>query len=208
MSDEIEGNREFVRRFLDDSKTIISQLDPESFVEAASLIASTRKSGGRIFFAGSGGGAGHASHAACDFRKLASCEAYCVTDNVSELTARVNDDGWDTSYSRWLEASRVNRSDCLVIFSVGGGSVEPQISMNLVNAAISVRERGGSIIGILGRDGGEIGRIANVSIVVPPVNSATVTPQTEGFQSIIWHLLVSMPTITQFTAKWESVTTI
>lgn len=200
-----DNDTQFVDAFLSDASRIIHLLDRDSIYAAARVITGVRAAGGRLFFAGSGGGAGHASHATCDFRKLALCESYCVTDNVSELTARVNDEGWDSSYAAWLKVSMISANDCLIIFSVGGGSLEPPISMNLIHAARTIKEVGGRVIGIVGRDGGEIGRIADTTILIPPVNPSSVTPQTEGFQALIWHLLVSIPSVCQTSAKWESL---
>lgn len=196
--------KEFTEEFLHDSVKIIQQIDLSEIERTVHVLADTRKLGGRVFFAGSGGGAGHSSHAACDFRKLAGLEAYSVTDNVSELTARINDEGWDTSYSEYLKVSKFDSSDALFIFSVGGGSLEKNISPNLVNAIDYAREKKGSVLGIVGRDGGDLRRKANVSILIPSVNPNTVTPQTEGFQALIWHLIVSHPILQLNIAKWES----
>ncbi|MEZ5236758.1 MAG: SIS domain-containing protein, partial [Acidimicrobiales bacterium] len=181
---------QFSAAFLRDSCRIIEQLSVDALEETAHAIAAVRERGGRLFFAGSGGGAGHASHAACDFRKLGGIEAYCVSDNVSELTARINDDGWDTSYANWLRASRFNGDDALFVFSVGGGDAARGISANLVNAMALARGVGAPILGIAGRDGGTLGEWAKVWIQVPTVDESAVTPQTEGFQALLWHLLV------------------
>ena len=152
-----------------------------------------------------GGGAGHASHAVNDFRKIAGIESYAPTDNVSELTARINDDGWETSYRNWLQGSRLNKHDLVFVFSVGGGDLERNISANLVRALQYAKERGAAICGIVGRDGGFTARIADASVVVPVVNSETITPHTESFQALVWHLLVSHPKLKAAEMKWESV---
>jgi len=196
----------FSRSFLDDSMSTLARLDDRQIEEVVGVLASTRDKAGRIFFCGSGGGAGHASHAACDFRKLAHIESYSVTDNVSELTARVNDDGWDSSYAEWLRASRLADRDCVFVFSVGGGSLERKISTNLVRAMQLAEEVGAAIVGVAGRDGGELRRRATACVVIPNLDERYVTAQTEGMQALVWHLLVSHPTLSAMSAKWESET--
>jgi D-sedoheptulose 7-phosphate isomerase len=168
-------------------------------------LVNLRQRGGRLFIMGSGGGAGHASHAVNDFRKIAGIEAYTPTDNVSELTARINDDGWDTSYLNWLKVSRFNSQDMIFIFSVGGGNREHQVSMNLVRCLEYAQELGAAIGGIVGRDGGYTAQTANACVVVPTVNPNTVTPHVESFQAVIWHLLVSHPDLQAAEMKWESI---
>ena len=200
-------NDDFAARFLRDSISILEGVNTEDVERVAAVLTETRSNGGRLFLCGSGGGAGHASHAACDFRKLAGIEAYCVTDNVSELTARVNDEGWESSYAEWLRVSRLRTNDCLFVFSVGGGDPEHGVSMNLVEAMLCARSVGAAIVGIAGRDGGELARLATACIVLPTVDPALVTPQTEGLQALLWHLLVSHPSLARGTAKWESLTT-
>ena len=196
----------FTRTFLDDTLAVLDRLD-EASVEAVVLaVRDTRERGGRLFFCGSGGGAGHASHAACDFRKLAHVESYSVTDNVSELTARVNDEGWDTSYREWLRVSRLGPADCLFVFSVGGGDEARNVSANLVQAMHLARAVGATVVGVVGRDGGELARVADACIVIPTVDASLVTPQTEGLQALLWHLIVSHPALAASTAKWESLT--
>jgi D-sedoheptulose 7-phosphate isomerase len=197
---------QFSRYFLDDTAAILKQLDIESVEATAAVLRATRDRGGRLFFCGSGGGAGHASHATCDFRKLAGFEAYCVTDNVSELTARVNDEGWDTAYADWLRASRFGPKDCLFVFSVGGGSISPAVSVNLVKAMELATEVGASLVGVAGRGGGALRELATACIVLDSVDPALVTPQTEGLQALMWHLLVSHPQLAAATAKWEGLT--
>jgi len=194
----------FSKTFLHESGEILERLSVEDIEGMVSLLRTTRERGGRVFFCGSGGGAGHASHATCDFRKLGGIECYSVSDNVSELTARINDEGWDTAYAAWLERSRLSALDTLFVFSVGGGDIERNISVNLVNAMRLAKEVGASITGIVGRDGGVLGRWADVCVTVPMVNPETVTPQTEGMQALIWHLVVSHPDLAAATAKWES----
>ncbi len=193
--------------FLTDTQSVLASLETDDIEAVAQVLADARGRGGRLFFCGSGGGAGHASHAACDFRKLGGFEAYCVSDNVSELTARVNDDGWDTSFSNWLKSSRISKKDCLFVFSVGGGSIEPPVSINLVNAVQLAQSVGASIVGVVGRDGGALRQLATASVLIPTIDKSLVTPQAEGLQAIIWHLLVSHPLISTSTAKWESLGT-
>lgn len=195
----------YTSTFLAESVETIQQLDQSSIDAVAEVIAETKRVGGRLFFAGSGGGAGHASHATCDFRKLGGIESYSVTDNVSELTARVNDDSWAASYADWLEASRIREGDTLFVFSVGGGDRDKRISENLVGAMDLAKKVGASVVGIVGRDGGHLGRVADAAIIVPTINPASTTTQTEGFQALLWHLLVLHPAIGAATPKWESV---
>jgi D-sedoheptulose 7-phosphate isomerase len=189
--------------FLSDSKKIIDLLDREAIERIATELAAVRSRGGRLFIVGSGGGAGHASHAVNDFRKIAGIEAYAPTDNVSELTARINDEGWDTSYSNWLRVSRIDASDAILVFSVGGGDAVRGISVNLIRCIELAREVGATVLGIVGRDGGYTAAVGD-AVIIPPVNGDTVTPQTEGFQAVIWHLLVSHPAVRQKPGKWES----
>lgn len=196
----------YVREYLDEAKRIIAQLDAGSIERTVSLLVDLRARGGRLFILGSGGGAGHASHAVCDFRKIAGIEAYAPTDNVSELTARVNDDGWETSYVNWLRVSRLTSRDMLFIFSVGGGSLEHNVSPNLVRSLEYARQVGASICGVVGRDGGYTAQVADACVVVPTVNPGTVTPHVEAFQAVVWHLLVSHPDIQAVAMKWESLT--
>jgi D-sedoheptulose 7-phosphate isomerase len=196
----------FTERFLNDTVAVLGRLDQGQVEAVVDVLAEARARGGRLFLCGSGGGAGHASHAACDFRKLCDIESYAVTDNVSELTARINDEGWDTSYSNWLRASRLRAEDCVFVFSVGGGDIERRISVNLVEAIQLARERGASITGVAGREGGALARIADACIVIPTAEPGFVTPQTEGLQAVMWHLIVSHPKLAASAAKWESVT--
>lgn len=195
----------FARSFLDDSIAILKQVSVADIEAVVAAVRETRDGGGRVFFCGSGGGAGHASHAACDFRTLVRVESYCVTDNVSELTARVNDASWESSYADWLCASRLTESDCLFVFSVGGGDADANISTNLVNAIELALSVGAAVVGVVGRDGGTLRRRATASVVIPTVQPSTVTAQTEGLQSLMWHLIVSHPDLAAAPPRWESV---
>lgn len=195
----------YTHQYLREAIEIAAKIDVDQIERAADLLHAVRERGGRLFLLGVGGGAGHASHAACDFRKIAGIEAYSVTDNVSELTARVNDEGWDTSYRNWLRASRLGRNDMVFVFSVGGGDIEKNISANLVSALLYAREKGASIAGVVGRNGGATAQLADVCILVPVVNPKTVTPHTESFQALVWHLLVSHPALKAAEMKWESL---
>jgi D-sedoheptulose 7-phosphate isomerase len=195
----------FARRYLDETARITKELDADAIERLALTLAEVRARGGRLFFLGVGGGAGHASHAVNDFRKLAGFEAYAPTDNVSELTARTNDEGWDTVFAAWLRESRLGRADAVFVFSVGGGSVERNISTNIVKALEHARSAGSTIVGIVGRDGGFTATVADACVIVPEVNADAVTPHTEAFQAVIWHLLVSHPALRASQAKWESL---
>jgi len=201
-----DGTRSsFAKQFLSEVSAIVAALDPAALDDMAVRLADVRVSGGRLFFLGVGGGAGHASHAVNDFRKIAGFEAYAPTDNVSELTARINDDGWDSSFAAWLAGSRLHKRDAIVVFSVGGGNAVTNVSTNLVRALEYACQVGARVFGIVGRDGGYTARVAERCIVVPTVNAAHITPHTEGFQAVLWHLLVSHPALQQQATKWESV---
>jgi D-sedoheptulose 7-phosphate isomerase len=193
------------KQFLAEAAQILALLDTEAIDQMVRELVQLRARGGRLFILGSGGGAGHASHAVNDFRKIAGIEAYTPTDNVSELTARINDDGWETSYVNWLKGSRLNNRDLLLIFSVGGGNREHQISMNLVRCLELAQEVGAGICGVVGRDGGYTAQLATACVIVPTVNPNMVTPQVESFQALVWHLLVSHPDLQAAAMKWESV---
>jgi D-sedoheptulose 7-phosphate isomerase len=195
----------FSRTFLDSSIALLGVIDDAPIEAMVEEIRQTRERGGRLFLCGSGGGAGHASHAACDFRKLVRVESYSVTDNVSELTARINDDGWESSYADWLRMSHLSARDCLFVFSVGGGSLDRGISINLVRAMELAQSVGAPIIGVAGRDGGELKARARACVLVPTDDERFVTAQTEGLQALVWHLVVSHPALAPETAKWESV---
>jgi len=195
----------FIEQYFKDAKTIIDQIDRLLIEKMVSVIKSVQLANGRIFFIGVGGGAGHASHAVNDFRKICGIESYAPTDNISELTARVNDDGWDTAYVNWLKGSKLNKNDMIFVFSVGGGNLEKEISVNIVKSLQFAKEVGARICGVVGRDGGYTAKVADACVVLPPVNDDTVTPHTEGFQAVIWHLLVSHPDLQKYEMKWESV---
>jgi len=195
----------YTKQYLAEAAQILSQLDAAVIDRMVQELVELRARGGRLFIMGSGGGAGHASHAVNDFRKIAGIEAYSPTDNVSELTARVNDDGWESSYVNWLKVSRLNSRDMLLIFSVGGGNREHQVSMNLVRCLEYAQEVGASSCGIVGRDGGYTALVAKECVVIPTINPSTVTPHVESFQAVVWHLLVSHPDLQAAEMKWESV---
>jgi D-sedoheptulose 7-phosphate isomerase len=173
-------------------------------VMAEALVA-VRERGGRIFFIGVGGGAGHASHAVNDFRKIAGFECYTPTDNVSELTARINDDGWETSFASWLEGSRLSARDAVFVFSVGGGNAEKGVSLNIVRALELAKRVGATVLGVVGRDGGYTAQVADTALLVPTLDPELVTPLTEAFQAVVWHLLVSHPSLAVRRGKWESL---
>jgi D-sedoheptulose 7-phosphate isomerase len=195
----------YVAQYIQEATNILSLLDQNAVERTAVLLAELRERSGRLFLLGVGGGAGHASHAVCDFRKISQIEAYAPTDNVSELTARVNDDGWDTCYANWLRGSRLNHNDLVFVFSVGGGDAKKNISANLVRALEHAREVRAKICGVVGRDGGYTAQVADACVIVPVVNPSTITPHTESFQAMIWHLLVSHPKLKVSEMKWESV---
>ena len=195
----------YARLHLDETARIVGLLDADAIERVADLLAATRSRGGRLFCLGVGGGAGNASHAVNDFRKLAGFEAYAPTDNVSELTARTNDEGWDTVFESWLRGSRLRADDALFVFSVGGGSLEKNISPNLVKALEYAKGIGATIVGVVGRDGGYTAKVADACVIVPTVNAETVTPHAEAFQAVVWHLLVSHPRLKSAATKWESI---
>jgi D-sedoheptulose 7-phosphate isomerase len=188
----------------DEAIRILQQLDVAEIEKIAGLLAALRQRGGRLFLLGVGGGAANCSHAVNDFRKLCGIESYAPTDNVSELTARTNDDGWASVFVEWLKTSKLSASDAVFVFSVGGGSVEKNISPNLVSALQHAREVGAKILGVVGRDGGYTRRVADACVVIPTVNPDTVTPHTETFQAFVWHLLVSHASLKLIAGKWES----
>jgi D-sedoheptulose 7-phosphate isomerase len=194
----------YSERHLGEARAIIDRIDVSAIERLAETLAAVRDRGGRLFFLGVGGSAGNCSHAVNDFRKLAGFEAYAPTDNVSELTARTNDEGWDTVFVAWLKGSRLRREDAVFVFSVGGGSLEKNISPNLVRALQHAREIGAVIVGVVGRDGGYTATVADACVVVPTVNPETVTPHSEAFQAVVWHLLVSHPRLKAAATKWES----
>ena len=183
----------FIDKYFRESKEIIDRLDKKQIRKMVDYLVNLRERNGRLFILGVGGGAGHASHAVNDFRKICGIESYAPTDNVSELTARVNDDGWDTSYVNWLKGSKLIENDMLFVFSVGGGNLEKGISVNIVNSLQFAKEVGTKICGVVGRNGGYTARVADACVVIPPISNETITPHTEGFQAVVWHLLVSHP---------------
>jgi D-sedoheptulose 7-phosphate isomerase len=192
----------FAQQFLDEARAVIDRIDAAAIERAAALLAETRAAGGRLFILGVGGSAANASHAVNDFRKLAGIEAYAPTDNVSELTARTNDEGWSTVFEAWLRTSRLRAPDMVLVLSVGGGDRERNVSPNLVTAVDYARSVGARIAGIVGRDGGHTARVADVCIIVPTVSEERVTPHAEAFQAVIWHLLVSHPLVKTAPTKW------
>ena len=196
----------YAAQHLAEAGNIIRALDPEAVEQVTDLLAATKAAGGRIFFLGVGGGAGNCSHAVNDFRKIVGLEAYAPTDNVSELTARTNDEGWSTVFVEWLKTSRLSDKDVLFVFSVGGGNLEKNISPNLVLALQYAQEVGAAVTGVVGRDGGYTSKVAKACVVIPVVNPDTLTPHTEAFQAVIWHLLVSHPKLKASQTKWESAT--
>ncbi len=195
----------FTKDFLAESVTIINALDPDVIEEVATGLGQVRERGGRLFILGVGGSAGHASHAVNDFRKICGLEAYTPTDNVSELTARANDEGWDTTFVEWLRGSRLNNSDALLVFSVGGGNAEKNVSTNIVSALRLGREVDCSIYGIVGRDGGTTAHLADACVIIAPLYPEHVTPHTEGLCAVVWHLLVTHPALAKTATHWESL---
>ncbi len=195
----------FIEKYLGEAIQLLSRLDHEKILRAVELLGETRARGGRLFLLGIGGGAANASHAVNDFRKLVGLEAYAPTDNVSELTARTNDEGWGTIFANWLKTSRLRSEDLLMIFSVGGGNLEKNISPNLVSALQYAKRVGARAIGIVGRDGGFTAQMADCCILIPTLNPEHVTPHTESLQGLVWHLLVSHPRLKAAPTKWESL---
>ncbi len=194
----------FTRQYLEETQRVVTGLDAEAIEKAVDELARVRERGGRLFILGVGGSAANASHAVNDFRKICGFEAYAPTDNVSELTARTNDEGWATVFSEWLKGSRLGAKDGLLVFSVGGGNLEKNVSPNLVSAIQLAKSVGASVVGIVGRDGGYTGREATACVIVPTVNPEHVTPHSEAFQGIVWHLFVSHPKLKVNRTKWES----
>jgi D-sedoheptulose 7-phosphate isomerase len=195
----------FVRLYLEETLAAVRGLDAAAIDAAAVGLARVRDGGGRLFILGVGGSAGHASHAVNDFRKICGFEAYTPTDNVSELTARVNDEGWDTSFSEWLKVSRLGARDGVLVFSVGGGNREKNVSPNLVRALELAREVGAAVFGVVGKDGGATRAAAEACVLIPTVSPDRITPHTEGLAAVVWHLLVSHPALKRAATKWESV---
>ena len=195
----------FVAQYLAEASQVAARIDHEAVTRLVDLLAEARAGGGRLFVLGVGGSAGNASHAVNDFRKIAGFEAYAPTDNVSELTARINDDGWDTSFANWLKASRLTSRDCLLVFSVGGGDVARNVSMNLVRALELAKEVGARIGAIVGRDGGFTATVADACVLIPTVSPERVTAHAEAFQAVVWHMLVAHPRLQAAPMRWENL---
>lgn len=195
----------YAAQHLRETAEIVSRLNPDDCEKCVAELRATRERGGRLFILGVGGSAANASHAVNDFRKIAGLETYAPTDNVSELTARTNDEGWATVFVEWLRTSRLNAKDCVMVFSVGGGNLEQNVSPNLVTALQLAQQVGARIIGIVGKDGGYTAKVAHACVVVPVVNPANITPHSEAFQAVVWHLFVSHPNLKVAQTKWESV---
>ena len=194
----------YTARFLQGIQETASLLDLDCLERMIDMLIEIRSREGRVFFLGVGGGAGHASHAVNDFRKIAGIECYAPSDNVSELTARINDDGWETCYANWLRGSRLNAEDAVFVFSVGGGSIERKISMNIVRSLEFAQDVGAKILGVVGRDGGYTLEVADVCVVIPTASADMVTPLVEAFQAVVWHLIVSHPRLKVNEMKWEA----
>src|SRR4051794_8910591 len=195
----------FTRDHLEETRRIVDALDIDVIDRMAEMLADLRAKGGRLFFLGVGGSAGNCSHAVNDFRKIAGIEAYAPTDNVSELTARTNDDGWETVFVEWLKVSRLKADDAVFVFSVGGGNLEKNVSPNLVHALQYAKTIGAKILGVVGRDGGYTAKVGDAVCIIPTVNPDAVTPHSEAFQAVIWHLLVTHPALKAKQTKWEGV---
>jgi D-sedoheptulose 7-phosphate isomerase len=195
----------YAKQHLAEAVAILNRLDADAVERVADVLADVKRVEGRLFFLGVGGSAGNCSHAVNDFRKIVGIESYAPTDNVSELTARTNDEGWATVFVEWLKVSHLNKADCLFIFSVGGGNLEKNVSPNLVEALKYAKGVGAKVVGIVGRDGGYTAKVADACVIVPTVNAETVTPHSEAFQAVIWHLLVSHPKLKARHTKWESI---
>ncbi len=195
----------YTQQHLSEAVEIIKKIDVSAVEAMADLLVGVKNAGGRLFFLGVGGGAGNCSHAVNDFRKIVGIESYAPTDNVSELTARTNDEGWATIFVGWLKTSRLRKEDCVFVFSVGGGNLEKNISPNLVEALKYAKTVGAKVTGVVGRDGGYTARVADACVIIPTVNGDTVTPHSEAFQAVVWHLLVSHPKLKANQTKWESV---
>lgn len=195
----------FSKQYFEEVREIVAKIDYESIEKIVDVLAETRERGGRLFFLGVGGSAANASHAVNDFRKIAGIESYAPTDNVSEITARTNDEGWPSVFQSWLEGSHLNAIDCIFVFSVGGGSLEKNVSPNLVLALQLAKEIGAKIVGIVGRDGGYTAQVADACVIIPSVNPDHITPHTEAFHSVVHHLLVTHPRIKANQTMWESV---
>ena len=197
---------DYVDLYMKEVIEITNKIDKVQIDNMIKILSDVSDKKGRIFFIGVGGGAGNATHAVNDFRKIANIESYTPTDNVSELTARINDDGWESAYSKWLQVSNLNEKDVLFIFSVGGGNLQKNISANIVESIKLAEKKKAKVIGVVGRDGGYTAEISDACVIIPTVNSETVTPHTEAFQAVIWHLIVSHPKLKKKEMKWEEIT--
>ena len=195
----------YIANHFTEAQKVLSQIDTQQIELMVDILAQTHQQGGRLFFLGVGGSAANASHAVNDFRKICGMEAYAPTDNVSELTARTNDDGWESVFVEWLKGSRLNAQDCVFVFSVGGGNREKNVSANLVHALVYAKEQNTKIVGVVGRDGGYTAQVADVCCLIPVVNPVNTTPHTEAFHAVVWHALVSHPKLKICETKWESV---
>ena len=195
----------YIANHFEEAQKVLSQIDTQQIELMVDILAQTHQQGGRLFFLGVGGSAANASHAVNDFRKICGMEAYAPTDNVSELTARTNDDGWESVFVEWLKGSRLSAQDCVFVFSVGGGNREKNVSANLVHALVYAKEQNTKIVGVVGRDGGYTAQVADACCVIPVVNPVNTTPHTEAFHAVVWHALVSHPKLKICETKWESV---
>jgi D-sedoheptulose 7-phosphate isomerase len=195
---------DYITQYLEESKKIIELIDRKNIEGIVKIILDIKKNNGRLFFLGVGGSAANASHAVNDFRKIAGIESYTPTDNVSELTARTNDDGWESVFVNWLKCNKIDKNDCIFVFSVGGGNKEKNISVNLIHALDFAREKGSKIVGVVGKDGGYTAKVADFCVIIPVVNDESITPHSEAFQGIVWHMIVSHPDIKANQMKWES----
>lgn len=196
---------DYIEKYLGETAEIARRLDRGAVAKLLAALSETAAGGGRLFILGVGGSAGNAGHAVNDFRKIVGMEAYAPTDNVSELTARVNDDGWETVFSNWLKGSRLRKGDAVLVFSVGGGNLEKNVSPNLVHAVKLAKEVGAKVLGVVGRDGGFTAKMADACVIVPTLDPDTVTPHAEAWQAVVWHLLVSHPSLRKAQMKWESL---
>ncbi len=198
----------YVDQYIEEAKDILDRIDRSRIEAIIQIILKIRETGGRLFFLGVGGSAANCSHAVNDFRKIGGIEAYTPVDNVAELTARTNDEGWETVFAEWLKGSRIGPGDGVFVFSVGGGDKVRNVSANIVNALDVAREAGARIIGVVGRDGGYTARMADACVVIPPINPNTITPHAEAFQGVVWHLMVSDPRVMTMSNKWEGLTAV
>jgi len=205
MSTKVKPLSSFSASFLAEVGEVARRLDTESIEKAAALLAAVRERSGRLFVIGVGGSAANASHAVNDFRKIVGIEAYAPTDNVAELTARINDNGWASAFASWLEVSRLSARDAILVFSVGGGSLEKNVRPNIVAALDYAKKAGAAILGIVGRDGGYTAKVADACILIPVIHPERITPHTEAFQAVVWHLLVSHPALQRTATHWESI---